>query len=147
MDRDFTEELEANFYPNELGSNPVGNYTPRPEEPRLMPLLSNGCAEYEASFVRTTRAKKPSSFSLMFLAHVLTELVETEEAVLMAEVVLVEKLLQRELVTVNKIYNVLCNLCMLSMHIIISIVALSKIEQFQFVVIKHRYREYIAQIQ
>ena len=106
VDLDFTEELETNFYPHELVSNPVASCNPRPEEPRLMPLHSNGRAEYEASFVRTTTAKEPSSFSLIFLAHVLTELVETEEAVLMAEVVLVEKLLQKELVTVNRIYNV-----------------------------------------
>lgn len=72
----------------------------------MMPLHCSECTEYETNFIRTT-AKKPPSFSLIFLARVLTELVETEEALLMAEVVLVEKLLQRELVTINRIYNVL----------------------------------------
>lgn len=106
VDLDFTEGLEANFYPRGLGSNPITICNQSPEEPRLMALHCNGHTEYETSFVRTATAKKPSSFSLMFLAHILTELVETEEAVLMAEVVLVEKLLQRELVTVNRIFNV-----------------------------------------
>lgn len=106
VDLDYTKELEANFCTEDSESGTMTICGPILGEPRLMPLHCNCRTEYETSFVRTS-AKKPPSFSLMFLARVLTELVETEEALLMAEVVLVEKLLQRELVTVNRIYNVL----------------------------------------
>ena len=105
VDLDFTKELEANFITEESDNRKVTIPSPSCGEPRLMPLHCNGRREYEASFVRST-AKKPQSLSLIFLVRVLTELVETEEALLMAEVVMVEKLLQREMVTVNRICSV-----------------------------------------
>lgn len=105
VDLDFTKELEANFVTEELENRRAIVSSPRLGEPRLMPLHCNGRREYETSFVRST-AKKPPSVSLLFLVRVLTELVETEEALLMAEVVMVEKLLQREMVTVNRICSV-----------------------------------------